>query len=136
MRQNRLSLAPTPCSPLATPPGRPGRILDVYGSKRQSICPHPAAANRKRGDRIRVCVRKRPLIAGDAADCVQADSSTAGVRIAQEKPGLDGISMVTDEHLFYFDHVFDESQTNQQVSILSLSKDFCGMCDATFGMRF
>lgn len=126
--RSRLSLVPGPSSPLATPPRRPsgGRLLDAYGGvqqhqqqhQNQSATNQQIQATPKRklmSDRIKVCVRKRPILNGDGQDCIAASPRQQRVMIHQEKAGLDGISRVPDQHTFHFDHVFDEAMTNEQV---------------------
>lgn len=71
--------------------------------------------------RIRVCVRKRPLNNNEATldnfDIVTTcsdDHPFAQIYLHEPKTKLD-MSRVINTHKFRFDHVFDESATNQQV---------------------
>lgn len=139
-RPSLAHLAPTPNSPLATPPRRSGRLLDCYGGAAAAAAAAGTSKPKSRAnvnDRIKVCVRKRPLLQGDLVDCLQADASTSQVRIFQDKTRLDGISRVNEEHSFFFDNVFDEHQDNRQVHHTStLQSDLFDLCGAIVGVLF
>lgn len=108
----RLStFAPTPASPLCFPPSR--RCLDAYGMVVRSAVRKGGG----RADRIRVCVRKRPVLRGDGVDCVQVMAKQCMVSLRGERNALDGISKELDQHEFFFDRAFGEHHSNADVLI-------------------
>lgn len=133
-------LAPTPRSPLATPPRR--KIdklrLSSYGvpvgmSERRpsglrrvagvgagaAIAAADGAGERGAEKRITVCVRKRPFSArelqGSSQDCVRADVQRGSVVISAGRTRLDGLSKYSEDFSFVFDRVFDETCSNDLV---------------------
>lgn len=70
------------------------------------------------GNKIVVCVRKRPLSSKEALasqDSIICDASAQTVSIQATRTKLDGLSKYNEEHCFTFDKVFDESAGNEEV---------------------
>lgn len=69
------------------------------------------------GDKIKVCVRKRPLnskeLARNEKDIAEAMSARTIV-IHEPKAKVD-LTKYIEKHLFVFDHVFDETASNEQI---------------------
>ena len=68
-------------------------------------------------ERIKVCVRKRPLFRKEAErgdnDVINSDNSQS-MKVLEPKVKVD-LTKYTEEHDFYFDEVLDEDASNQQV---------------------
>jgi hypothetical protein len=119
-RKARFSLATGPDSPLATPPKR--RLVDeiVQSERKLNAYGIPSLSSRRRasmragGERIRVCVRKKPA----ASDIVLVNG--AGVTVNETKAKLDGIGRYNEEHKFQFDRVYDEDVGNHQVRLIAI----------------
>ncbi|XP_041371129.1 uncharacterized protein LOC121384701 [Gigantopelta aegis] len=83
-------------------------------SKGKSNC---GTAKSSSDDRIRVCVRKRPLtrkeVKGHDPDIVEADDATV-VIVNEPKQAVD-LTAFTLQHEFVFDEVFGETCTNEDV---------------------
>jgi hypothetical protein len=113
-----------PGSPLNTPARRAApRLLDVYG-----MMPITNSAVKKRTrrnslfkERIKVCVRKRPLNSSELntgfKDIALVNREEHSLSIECSKMGLDGLSRSDGYMKFFYDYVFDENQSNTQVFI-------------------
>lgn len=70
-------------------------------------------------DRIKVCVRKRPLSQKELSlkhqDILELDQSSQRVTVLEDRVKLDGISKYVEKHDFIFDRVFDVNSTNRQI---------------------
>jgi kinesin family member 2/24 len=111
-----------PGSPLNTPARRATpRLLNAYG-----MLPVTNSAVKKKNrrnslskERIKVCVRKRPLnsseLNNDIKDIALVDKEEQSLSIECSRMGLDGLSRSNGYMKFYYDHVFDENQSNTQV---------------------
>ena len=70
-------------------------------------------------DRIKVCVRKRPLSQKELSlnhqDILEMNSSSQRVAVLEDRVRLDGISKYVEKHEFIFDRCFDVSSTNRQI---------------------
>lgn len=70
-------------------------------------------------DRIKVCVRKRPLsqkeLSMNHQDILEMSSSAQRVAVLEDRVRLDGISKYVERHEFIFDRVFDITSTNRQI---------------------
>ena len=70
-------------------------------------------------DRIKVCVRKRPLstreVQSNHQDILEMNSSGQCVSVLEGRVKLDGISKYIEKHEFVFDRAFDVDSTNHQI---------------------
>lgn len=70
-------------------------------------------------DRIKVCVRKRPLSQKELSlkhqDILEMNNSSQRVAVLEDRVRLDGISKYVEKHEFIFDRVFDVDSTNHQI---------------------
>ena len=70
-------------------------------------------------DRIKVCVRKRPLsskeILSNHQDILELNSAHQSVAVLEDRVKLDGISRYIEKHEFRFDRVFDVNSSNHQI---------------------
>jgi hypothetical protein len=72
-------------------------------------------------ERIKVCVRKRPLSSKELQlnhqDVLEmnSNSSSQSVSVLEDRVRLDGISRFIEKHEFRFDRVFDIDSTNHQI---------------------
>ena len=68
-------------------------------------------------ERIKVCVRKRPLFPKEAekgdSDVLVTDNNMR-LQVLEPKVKVD-LTKYTEEHDFFFDEVLDETASNQQV---------------------
>jgi kinesin family protein 2/24 len=101
--------------------GNPGDV-DFIGMVRQWREEHAGLARghdvvESQGDKICVCVRKRPLNDKERKkrdhDAVTVLHPTATVHSAKVR--VDGISKYLDHNSFRFDHAFDEETTTEEV---------------------
>jgi hypothetical protein len=71
----------------------------------------------KQEERIKVCVRKRPLFPKEAekgdSDVLVTDNNMR-LQVLEPKVKVD-LTKYTEEHDFFFDEVLDETASNQQV---------------------
>lgn len=84
--------------------------------KSTSFTSSPSIAH---SDRIRVCVRKRPLNEKEATaghqDVLETNNSQNSIAVLEDRVKLDGISKFTDRHEFHFDQIFDVQVDNYQI---------------------
>ena len=77
-------------------------------------------------DRIKVCVRKRPLsqkeLSMNYKDILELNSSAQRVAVLEDRVRLDGISKYVEKHEFIFDRVFDVNSTNRQIYASSVQE--------------
>ena len=70
-------------------------------------------------ERIKVCVRKRPLsnkeVQLNHQDILELNPSNQSVAVLEDRVKLDGISRYIEKHEFRFDRVFDVNSTNHQI---------------------
>ena len=70
-------------------------------------------------ERIKVCVRKRPLSSKELQlnqqDILELSTSDQSVSVLEDRVKLDGISRYIEKHEFRFDRVFDVDSNNQQI---------------------
>lgn len=70
-------------------------------------------------ERIKVCVRKRPLsskeVQSNNQDILEMNPSNQSVAVLEDRVKLDGISRYIEKHEFRFDRVFDVTSTNHQI---------------------
>jgi kinesin family member 2/24 len=111
-----------PGSPLNTPARRAApRLLDVYGMMpvTNSVVKKRTRRNSLSKERIKVCVRKRPLSSSEVntgtKDIALVDKEEQSLSIECSKMGLDGLSRSNGYMKFFYDYVFDENQSNTQV---------------------
>ena len=114
-----------PGSPMNTPARRnTPRLLNVYGMvpETSSACKKRTRRNSLYNERIKVCVRKRPLSnseqGNNAKDIVVVNKEEGSLCIECTKMGLDGLSRSSGYMKFFYDYVFDETQSNTQVTFL------------------
>ena len=80
--------------------------------RRNSLGP---TSNKQQLDRIRVCVRKRPLNERENHDILECNEFNSSVAVLEERVKLDGISRYIDRHEFRFDRVFDVQASNREI---------------------
>lgn len=70
-------------------------------------------------ERIKVCVRKRPLSSKELLlnhqDILEINPTTQSVAVIEDRVKLDGISRYIEKHEFRFDRVFNVESTNHQI---------------------
>ncbi len=66
-------------------------------------------------DRIKVCIRKRPLNERENHDILECNEFNSSVAVLEERVKLDGISRYIDRHEFRFDRVFDVQAGNREI---------------------
>jgi hypothetical protein len=115
-----------PDSPMNTPARRTApRLLNAYG-----MMPETSSASKKKtrknsvcNERIKVCVRKRPLSNSEESngikDIVVVDREERSLSIECSRMGLDGLSRSNGYMKFFYDHVFNETHSNTQVFLIS-----------------
>ncbi|CAG8493568.1 12723_t:CDS:10 [Ambispora leptoticha] len=101
----------------------PGRRLNAYGvpsrhqSRNNSYSGPKSNAPSNLNDKIRVCVRKRPLNQKELAGSQKDIATVAGSRtihINEPKQKVD-LTKYVEQHSFIFDDVFDSDANNEQV---------------------
>ena len=122
-----------------TSAGGSSSSLNAYGIIRSNSSPNrldtPNAnssnANRRKSnlnsnitERIKVCVRKRPLsqreVQANHHDILELTNHC--VAVLEDRVRLDGISRYTEKHEFIFDRVFDVNSTNRQIYAASVQE--------------
>lgn len=103
--------------------------LNVYGI-RSDMSPNKSSSRRKSAlnpsgfggdttDRIKVCVRKRPLSSKEVQskhqDILEMSAVGQSVAVLEDRVKLDGISKYIEKHEFRFDRVFDVDSTNHEI---------------------
>ena len=106
--------------------------LNSYGI-RSELSPiksnHPSTSSSRRKsiinnsfgetDRIKVCVRKRPLskreIQNNQTDILEINYASQSIYVLEDRVRLDGISKYTEKHEFRFDRVFNIEANNHQI---------------------
>lgn len=77
-------------------------------------------------DRIKVCIRKRPLSQRELnlnhQDILELNGSNQSVAVLEDRVRLDGISRYTERHEFIFDRVFDVDSSNREIYASSVQK--------------
>ncbi|CAG8786047.1 1023_t:CDS:2, partial [Racocetra persica] len=113
-------------SPFVNPNSSPNRRpnLDAYGvpsrhSSRNNSYSQPAKQNvpSNLNDKIRVCVRKRPLSKKELTRNEKDIATVSGQRtvlINEPKMKVD-LTKYVEQHTFFFDDVFDAEATNEEV---------------------
>lgn len=110
----------SPNSPLTQPARRQTPLLlDTYGLPTQENTSHSTRKRNKNQERIKVCIRKRPLLFQEAP-VVKLSPSNRQVSVECSKPSLDGCSQVVEEANFFYDHVFDADSDNYDVYQIAL----------------
>ncbi len=84
---------------------------NTSAKRRTSLGP----ASKPQLDRIKVCVRKRPLNERENHDILECNEFNSAVAVLEDRVKLDGISRYIDRHEFRFDRVFDVQASNREI---------------------
>lgn len=95
--------------------GQSTNLSNTNTSSKRRASLGPSGKQGHQLDRIKVCVRKRPLNERENHDILECSEFASTVAVLEDRVKLDGISRYIDRHEFRFDRVFDVQATNREI---------------------